>query len=272
MKRMIALLICGAILLTGCTPTKKSTNHSTDVISEVETTEEVVAETITETLEITDLNDVDISYRSLDDENLLSHIEDLVYSETVKSLDSDKYFVENVSAIYISKEYLEEVAYNSQSNVYFGYTIAELNDLFEGSKYVFTLGEDGTTIVQELVEIEDNDTEQILQNVAIGTGVIFLVMLLLGNVRNNDRYLLIVRGQEGTAAVESTVDSYFNGKAFFRVCNEDRSSVELIYEVSASVLAATKKKHQDKDIKEMLFAINGVDSVNLVCQNDEITR
>jgi len=106
----------------------------------------------------------------------------------------------------------------------------------------------------------------------IGTGVIFLVMLLLGNVRNNDRYLLIVRGQEGTAAVESTVDSYFNGKAFFRVCNEDRSSVELIYEVSASVLAATKKKHQDKDIKEMLFAINGVDSVNLVCQNDEITR
>ncbi|MBE6844339.1 MAG: hypothetical protein E7508_01310 [Ruminococcus sp.] len=174
MKRMIALLICGAILLTGCTPTKKSTNHSTDVISEVETTEEVVAETITETLEITDLNDVDISYRSLDDENLLSHIEDLVYSETVKSLDSDKYFVENVSAIYISKEYLEEVAYNSQSNVYFGYTIAELNDLFEGSKYVFTLGEDGTTIVQELVEIEDNDTEQILQNVAIGTGVIFL--------------------------------------------------------------------------------------------------
>lgn len=106
----------------------------------------------------------------------------------------------------------------------------------------------------------------------IGTGVIFLVMLLLGNVRNNDRYLLIVRGQEGTAAVESTVDSYFNGKAFFRVCNEDRSSVELIYEVSASVLAAAKKKHQDKDIKEMLFAINGVDSVNLVCQNDEITR
>ncbi|MBQ6886503.1 MAG: DUF4956 domain-containing protein [Lachnospiraceae bacterium] len=106
----------------------------------------------------------------------------------------------------------------------------------------------------------------------LGTGVIFLVMLLLGNVRNNDRYLLIVRGQEGTAAVESTVDSYFNGKAFFRVCNEDRSSVELIYEVSASVLAAAKKKHQDKDIKEMLFAINGVDSVNLVCQNDEITR
>lgn len=106
----------------------------------------------------------------------------------------------------------------------------------------------------------------------IGAGVIFLVMLILGNVRNNDRYLLVIRGTEGSTLVENAVSNYFNGKALFRVCNEDRNTVELIYEVSQAVLKSSKKKNSDKDIKAVLFDIKGVDSVNLVCQNDEITR
>lgn len=108
--------------------------------------------------------------------------------------------------------------------------------------------------------------------VGIGSGVIFLVMLILGNVRNNDRYLLVVRGTEGSILVENAVANYFNGKALFRVCNEDRNTVELIYEVSQAALKSSKKKNSDKDIKTVLFEIKGVDSVNLVCQNDEITR
>lgn len=108
--------------------------------------------------------------------------------------------------------------------------------------------------------------------VGIGSGVIFLVMLILGNVRNNDRYLLVVRGTEGSILVENAVANYFNGKALFRVCNEDRNTVELIYEVSQATLKSSKKKNSDKDIKTVLFEIKGVDSVNLVCQNDEITR
>ena len=90
------------------------------------------------------------------------------------SLDSEEYIVENVSAVYISKEYLEEVAFNSQSNVYFGYTLAELDELFQGTRYIFTLSDDGTTTVKELEEIEDVSTETMLKNVAIGTGVILV--------------------------------------------------------------------------------------------------
>ena len=93
---------------------------------------------------------------------------------TVASLNSNEYFVENVSAVYISKEYLDEVAFNSQSNVYFGYTLAELDKIFQGTKYIFTLSEDGATTVQELQEIEDVSTETMLKNVAIGTGVILV--------------------------------------------------------------------------------------------------
>ena len=88
-------------------------------------------------------------------------------------MDSDEYFVENVSAIYISQEYIDELAYNSQANIYFGYTLQELSEQFQGKKYVFTLGDDGSTIVTEFEEYDDT-YDRALKNVAIGTGVILV--------------------------------------------------------------------------------------------------
>lgn len=177
MKKLISLLLCGAIFLTGCTSNNVGTQNTSVTSSqpEIETLDTTVADPVSD---ITELNDIDIQYDSLEDEQLLSHIEDLVYDEAVKKLDDARYFVENVTAVYISKEYLEEVAYNSQSNIYFGYTLEELDDLFQGSKYIFTLSENGITTVQELSEIEDTDTEEILKNVAIGAGVILLCVTI----------------------------------------------------------------------------------------------
>ncbi len=170
MKRILALLLSGAMLLTGCSSAvSEESITSSEIVTTVATTEEVT-EAVAQNLVWTD---IEPEYTEFDDE-LIAHIEDLVYMEAVQSLDSEKYFVENVSAVYISQEYLDEVAFNSQSNIYFGYTLAELNAMFEGTKYVFTLGEDGTTVVQELVEIEDTDTDTIIKNVAIGTGVILV--------------------------------------------------------------------------------------------------
>lgn len=166
MKRLIALFLSVVMLLTGCgqvQPQSTPPNENNDVTEiTASETEPIVWE------------DVEPQYDSLDDEQLLAYIEDLVYRDTVVSLNSEEYFVENVSAVYISKEYLDEVAFNSQSNIYFGYTLAELDEVFQGTKYIFTLDEDGTTTVQELQEIEDTSTETMLKNVAIGTGVILV--------------------------------------------------------------------------------------------------
>lgn len=159
MKRLIALLLSIIMVLTGCGQVQPQSTAPSDNTS---TTEPVV------------WKDVEPQYNSLEDVELLAHIEDLVYRDTVGSLNSDEYFVENVSAVYISKEYLDEVAFNSQSNIYFGYTLAELDEIFQGTKYIFTLSENGTTTVQELQEIEDVSTETMLKNVAIGTGVILV--------------------------------------------------------------------------------------------------
>lgn len=166
MERIIALFLSIAMLLTGCGQAQSkstTTNESnTGMESTAPTTEPIV------------LENIEPQYNSLDDLQLLAHIEDLVYRDTVSSLNSEEYFVENVSAVYISKEYLDEVAFNSRSNIYFGYTLGELDEIFQGKKYIFTLSENGTTTVKQLQEIEDVSTETMFKNVAIGTGVILV--------------------------------------------------------------------------------------------------
>ncbi len=169
MKRIVALLLSFVMLLTGCGQVQSQTTVASESSATAEPTEAVES-----TAELAVSDETVPQYDSLDDEDLLAYIENLVYRDAVTSLNSDEYFVENVSVVYISKEYLEEVAFNSQSNIYFGYTLAELDDVFQGKKYIFTLSDNGTTTVQELQEIEDVSTETMLKNVAIGTGVILI--------------------------------------------------------------------------------------------------
>ena len=168
MKRMIALLLSSIMVLTGCgkVQPQETTNNKIDPPA-VSATDNVADGQLV-------LKEIKPQFNALDDEQLLIHTEDLVYREAVSAINSEEYFVENVSAVYISKEYLDELAFNSQSNIYFGYTLAELNEIFQGTKYIFTLSEDGSTAVQELQEIEDVSTETMLKNVAIGTGVILV--------------------------------------------------------------------------------------------------
>lgn len=112
-------------------------------------------------------------FKGLNDPSLTSYIEDTLYSELIDSLGSEDYFVENVKAVYISQEYLDEVAYNSRANIFFGYTLAELDQEFEGEKYIFTLGENNETTVEPFAAYDDT-YDRIIRNVAIGTGVILV--------------------------------------------------------------------------------------------------
>ncbi len=108
---------------------------------------------------------------------------------------------------------------------------------------------------------------------AIGSGTVFFIMLFLGNVRSNNRYLLIVRaGEKATEQIHSAVMDYFGDRASLKVSNGDRNEMELIYEVSEYILKKYTKKNHDENIRTRLLAISDVNSVNLVCQDDEITR
>ena len=143
MKRLIALLLICA-MLTGCASQTVSDPDS-------EPTNDTVVETV--------------EFKNLNDPSLLDYVEETVYSDLVLQLNSENYLIENVQAIYISKEYIDELTYNSQSNIYFGYTLAELDAFFQDTRYVFTLGEDGQTTVKPfeikklLVLIKDIDQQ-----------------------------------------------------------------------------------------------------------------
>lgn len=164
MKKIIALLMVCVIFLTGCNTTKNNHENKIDV-----------SEMSEDLKNADDMNvDVDVEqFSDLSDEKLLQYIEDDIYAGITEQLASEDYIVESVDAIYISKEYLEEIEYNSQENIYFGYTLSELDAQYDGTRYVFTLGDDGQTTTKAF-EKYDNTYEQIIKNVAIGTGVILI--------------------------------------------------------------------------------------------------
>lgn len=123
--------------------------------------------------EVAAIQTAGLEFEALSDPDLQRYVADAVYSDLVQKIDSDEYYVENVQTTYVSKEYLEELSYNTQSNIYFGYTLADLEEAFGGERYVFTLGEDGRTTVKAF-EGYDDTYDQVLRNIAVGTGVILV--------------------------------------------------------------------------------------------------
>ena len=105
---------------------------------------------------------------------------------------------------------------------------------------------------------------------AVGTAVVFVLLLLFGAVRNENRILLIIRAAKGrTMDIEGLVFKHFNSKALLRVKNTTPEAVELIYEMPRRVYQLNYKQNQD--IAEKLYALGGVEYVNIVTQSDEIT-
>lgn len=194
MKKIMAILLADVLFLTGCASNVTTENiissdpangnasiTAIDSITSETTMEDAVTEesgdglvrVVIEDDEKEDTTEYvyEPEFTGLNDYQLRRYVEDVLYSELISSLDSDKYYVENVSAIYVSQEYIDEITYNSKSNIYFGYTLEEIDAQFQGTRYVFTLGEDGDTVVQPFEEYDDT-YEQIIKNVSIGTGVI----------------------------------------------------------------------------------------------------
>lgn len=148
MKRILAILLSACLALCGCA---NSTTEETSFVSPV--SYEYPAE-----------------FDSMSDPELVESLEESVYDSLVATFDSEDFVVDEVEVAYVSKEYLDELSYNSQENVFFGYSLSDIIDYFGETPYVFTV-EDGQTIVKPF-ESYDETWEQVAANVATGTGVI----------------------------------------------------------------------------------------------------
>lgn len=167
MKRILSIVLVLALSLMGLSGCANSSGNN-----EMPTTSGESNANAPEPIDVED-QVLAMDFDGLSDSRLPGFIEDTVYSELIDQLDSEDYFVENVEAKYVSKEYLDELANNKQSNVFFGYTLGELTELFQGSKYIFTLGEDGHTTVKAFEDYDDT-YDQVVRNAAIGAGVILV--------------------------------------------------------------------------------------------------
>lgn len=197
MRKLLSFILVFALILSGCAQNQaisssESSNSgiqgpSVENVVTDDTTSSSVSNGVTpigdipiDQIPIADGEDADrnpydyeISFESLDNADLLTYVEDNIYDGLVEQLNSDGYFVENVSAVYVSQEYIDELAFNSQSNIFFGYTLSELDEVFQGTRYVFTLGDQGDTVVKAF-EGYDDTYEKVIRNVAMGTGVILI--------------------------------------------------------------------------------------------------
>ncbi|HBN84179.1 MAG TPA: DUF4956 domain-containing protein [Clostridiales bacterium] len=106
---------------------------------------------------------------------------------------------------------------------------------------------------------------------AIGTAVVFLVLLFFGNIKNDNRMLLIIRGDRSVEQkIMATVFKLFYRKAVMRVKNTTDHSVEFIYEISNKMLSEADQK--EVSVTDSLYAIGNIEYVNIVMQNDEISN
>ena len=162
MKRLTVLCLCLGMFISGCGV--HSDENVSDGYFEIE---EDVPE-----------------FSGLDDGDLPGYVRDTVYANLVDNVDFDKYFVESIDTAYVSKEYLDEIEFNSQSNVFFGFSLDDINREMQGQKYIFTVDESGRSQVELAEELTDKTKEQFLKDVAVGT-VVILVMVGVAALTQN---------------------------------------------------------------------------------------
>ena len=114
----------------------------------------------------------------------------------------------------------------------------------------------------------------------IGSCVIFIVLLLFGQVREESNVLIVIRGRRLLEQdIRSVVFDYFVKAPSLKVMNSTDTSVELIYELHKNNLSKSQKVEENKALKEnrthetvfeKLYKLEGIEYANLIVQNDDM--
>ena len=106
----------------------------------------------------------------------------------------------------------------------------------------------------------------------IGSGFVFILFLILGAIKNNNRMLVIIRGNRTKEAqIQAVMYKFFGAKAVLRVKNSTTESIEFIYEITAKLLSQAERKN-NIGICDEIYKIGNIEYVNTVMQNDEVSN
>lgn len=106
----------------------------------------------------------------------------------------------------------------------------------------------------------------------IGSLVVFILMVLLGAIKNNNRMLVIIRGgRVAESEIQAVMFNFFDRKAVMRVKNSTDESIEFIYEITAKMLKTAEAKN-NRGLCDEIYKIGNIQYVNTVMQNDEVSN
>lgn len=115
---------------------------------------------------------------------------------------------------------------------------------------------------------------------AVGSSMVFLVLLAFGRVSNTNRLLLILRADRiKEEELRRVLFQYFPKPPVQKAQNTTAEKTELIFELNQKLLTRAENEHRLRAISEQkpvrtlideLYAVGGVDYANLVMQSDEI--
>ena len=106
----------------------------------------------------------------------------------------------------------------------------------------------------------------------IGSGFVFILLLILGAIKNNNRMLVIIRGDRTKESqIQGVMFRLFGAKAMLRVKNSTTDSIEFIYEITAKLLSQAERKN-NIGICDEIYNIGNIEYVNTVMQNDEVSN
>lgn len=116
---------------------------------------------------------------------------------------------------------------------------------------------------------------------SIGSTAVFLMLFLFGQVKSEDRILIIIKGSRLLEQdIRRAIFDYFPKAPMLKVKNSSQESIEMIYEVNKRMLDKAEKIEADKSLVEqrpnqslldILYALEEIEYANIVVQSDEIT-
>lgn len=104
----------------------------------------------------------------------------------------------------------------------------------------------------------------------IGSSIIFIVLMLFGKVKNENRILIVISANLSLEReIEGIIFKSFNGKAIQRVKNTTKDNVEEIFEISRKEYEKTLL--DEESVVKKIYKLGNVNYVNIVTQSDEIS-
>ena len=104
----------------------------------------------------------------------------------------------------------------------------------------------------------------------VGSSTVFIMLLLLGRVRNENRILIMIKADRTKEmAIEGIIFDYFNKKAVLRIKNASGKDIEFIFELSKKIYSLSYK--HDQSITDKIYSLGDIEYVNIITQSDEIS-